>query len=272
MNLWRQLFYSLSPQWRIRARAALFRPYDWLVPPGDYHGLPLPPRGKIFTGAGNFIETAERLTKYLRLSSNLHAHSRVVDIGCGLGRMAYPISQIISPPGSYFGFDPMPDAVDWCRNQFKDYPHFTFCEVDLFNDLYNRKGAQAQEFTFPLAHSSADVILAISVFTHLLPEETVRYLAEIKRILAPGGHAFVTFFLLPATPVSSSFSFRHAFGHYSLMSRKVARANVAYQYPWLEEQLQNCGLIAKTKQLGSWQQGGPAAWDFQDILVLTHGQ
>lgn len=271
--MFRQLFYAVPPSWRLRLRRFVFMPYDLLFPPGHYHQIPLPPRGKIFTGAGDFIKTAERLTSYLIQQAGLSEHSRVLDIGCGLGRLAYPLSQLIKAEGYYLGFDPMPEAIDWCSQQFSRYAHFTFVQTDLYNDLYNSGGGHAESFFFPAQSGVYDVVTAISVFTHLLPDETIQYLREIKRTLSPMGHAFITFFIRSEDKDTTHrpFTFRHHLGHYSVMSSKVLRANVAYELAWLTTQIQASGLRIKMRQLGSWS-GHSEGWDFQDVLVLTHAQ
>ena len=270
MSVFRKVFYTVPAPWRLWLRRFVFWPYDMVFPPGFYHRIPLPPRRKIFTGAGNFVATAERLVQYAEGTAQLLPTSTVLDIGCGLGRLAYPLSQKLTPPGAYIGFDPMQEAIAWCRQNFQQYPLLKFVHASLFNDLYNDSGAEAKNYKFRVESSSMEVIFAISVFTHLLPDEVINYLKEIKRTMAPGGHAFITFFLLkPDTTSPLSFSFKYHHGHYSVMSRKVWRANVAYQLSWLTEQVSINGLKIKHQQLGSWQ-GDSSAWDFQDVLILTH--
>ena len=40
----------------------------------------------------------------------------VLDVGCGLGRLARPLVEILSPVGSYHGVDIVEPSVDWCRH------------------------------------------------------------------------------------------------------------------------------------------------------------
>ena len=54
----------------------------------------------------------------------------------------------------------------------------------------------ASSFSFPYEDESFDVVFATSVLTHLLPDAVENYLAEIHRVLAPGGRSFVTYFLI----------------------------------------------------------------------------
>ena len=45
-----------------------------------------------------------------------------------------------------------------------------------------------------------DLIAAFSVFTHMLSDDTKTYLEEFRRVLAPGGKAFITVFMAEGVP------------------------------------------------------------------------
>ena len=78
---------------------------------------------------------------------------------------------------------------------------FRFTHVDLVNATYNpRAEATAASFRFPYDDEAFDLVIATSVFTHLLPEESSNYLTEIGRVLAPAGRLFSTWFLLDSAP------------------------------------------------------------------------
>ena len=122
----------------------------------------------------------------------------MLDVGCGIGRMARVLTTVLRPPGTYDGFDVAPSGIEWCRRHYRDQPvPFRFTHVDLVNATYNpRAEATASSFRFPYDDESFDLVIATSVFTHLLPEESSNYLSEIGRVLAPAGRLFSTWFLL----------------------------------------------------------------------------
>ena len=56
--------------------------------------------------------------------------------------------------------------------------------------------ARAATSRFPYPDAEFDLAFANSLYTHLRPGETERYLAETVRVLRPGGRAIASFFLL----------------------------------------------------------------------------
>jgi SAM-dependent methyltransferase len=158
---------------------------DRLVPPRRLRG---------FTGDSDFLATGAELLGLLREHGGLRADSRVLDVGCGIGRVARTLVGVLDD-GAYVGFDPVPEAIAWCAARYP--PNFRFVHADLRNDLYNPDGAVAATgYRFPVDDGWATLVVATSVFTHLDGAETVHYLAEVRRALAPGGTALLTFFLL----------------------------------------------------------------------------
>ena len=67
----------------------------------------------------------------------------------------------------------------------------------------------------------SNLVFAASVFTHLVPETTARYIREAARVLKPGGRAVFSFFILyyyeqgrerPLGFAREFFAFDHPFG------------------------------------------------------------
>jgi SAM-dependent methyltransferase len=121
----------------------------------------------------------------------------VLDVGCGIGRVAIPLTDYLSS-GTYEGFDVVEEGVRWCaENITPQFPNFGFKFVDASNSQYRPNGASpASEVTFPYDDEQFDLVFLISVFTHLLPDALHRYLSEIARVLRPEGRLVATFFLL----------------------------------------------------------------------------
>ncbi|HVF42376.1 MAG TPA: class I SAM-dependent methyltransferase [Pyrinomonadaceae bacterium] len=94
----------------------------------------------------------------------------VVDVGCGSGRLALPLSQYLK--GRYLGIDIVPDLVDYARR--------TVGRDDWRFEV-------AEGFTIPERDGEADVVCFFSVLTHLLHEQSYVYLREARRVLKPGG-------------------------------------------------------------------------------------
>lgn len=129
--------------------------------------------------------------------AGLERDERVLDVGCGPGRIAVPLTRQLTG-GSYEGFDVMPRSIEWGQRKITPpHPRFRFQLADLHNQMYNPAGSQtAAGFRFPYPDASFDLAFAISVYTHLRPFETDNYLRQTARVLRPGGRTLNTFFLL----------------------------------------------------------------------------
>ena len=124
---------------------------------------------------------------------DLKASDRVLDIGCGPGRLAVPLTRYLDDAGSYDGLDIIPESIDWCReNISKRDERFRFHLADIRNSAYNESGADScvELSFFPSTDETFDFVFLASVFTHMLPEGVEHYLSEIARVLKPGGTLF----------------------------------------------------------------------------------
>lgn len=103
--------------------------------------------------------TGEEFRGHFQSLAGLRADDRVLDIGCGIGRMARILVPVLRPPGSYDGFDVVREGIDWCRGHYVATPApFGFHHADLHNALYNPQGREAPEtYRFPFADASFDL-------------------------------------------------------------------------------------------------------------------
>ncbi|MDR3531677.1 MAG: class I SAM-dependent methyltransferase [Rhodopila sp.] len=160
--------------------------------------LPAPPAELTFCGDGDYRAIgAEFLGHFVRLA-DLRPHERVLDIGCGIGRMAVPLTQFLSEEGHYTGIDIVRDGIAWCdRTISAAYPNFCFQHLDLHHPLYNQTGLMnAADIRLPFPDNSFDFICLVSVLTHIDGGVLLNYAREIARLLAPGGRCFATAFLV----------------------------------------------------------------------------
>jgi len=121
----------------------------------------------------------------------------VLDVGCGLGRVARPLVKHLSQDGSYCGIDVSKSSIDWCSENYAGYSNFRFIHADVFNTEYNSKATvRAADYRFPLEADSINFIFSTSLFTHLILKDANNYLSEMSRVLKPGGKMCNTFMLL----------------------------------------------------------------------------
>jgi SAM-dependent methyltransferase len=177
---------------RLRALDARDRargPHDPLLPPRRL-------RGRV--GDSDFAATGRALAVLARELGRIGPESRVLDVGCGSGRLARELVGGLRPPGAYVGFDVDPEAIAWCRRAYASHPQAGFVHADLANGFYAPRGrAAAGTYAFPVPDGWADCVVATSVFTHLLAADTARYLDESARVLAPAGRIVASFLLAP---------------------------------------------------------------------------
>lgn len=242
-----------------------------------WRGLP-PAALRQWVGPSDFEATGREFAGYLTRFAGFTPSSSVLDVGCGVGRMARPLTgMILRPAGWYEGFDVAPDAIAWCqRHLTRRHPHFQFRCVNVYNATYNPLGTlDPATFRFPADGARFDVALAASVFTHLLPETTMHYVQELARVMKPGGRALLTFFLLNDSARSglaagtSTQPFRFHVGHQALTTHaERPEVAMAYEEPWVLQQLAEAGFrFAHPIQYGSWP-GRAAFLSYQDVLVV----
>jgi SAM-dependent methyltransferase len=90
----------------------------------------------------------------------------LVDVGCGAGRLARPLIDLV------------PDLVAHAR-KIAARPDWRFEVID--------------HIAIPEAGGAADMVCFFSVLTHLLHEQSYWYLEEARRVLKPGGRIVFSF-------------------------------------------------------------------------------
>jgi SAM-dependent methyltransferase len=120
----------------------------------------------------------------------------VLEVGCGLGRVARPLVQFLNG-GSYIGIDACRSSIEWCTAHYSDRDNFRFFHADVFSTMYNpNSSSTTDQYRFPVASESIDFIFSTSLFTHMLLYAVGHYLKEMARVLRPDGKIFNTFMLL----------------------------------------------------------------------------
>jgi SAM-dependent methyltransferase len=99
----------------------------------------------------------------------------VVEIGPGGGRWSEPLQQLAE---RLVLVDPSERCIEICRQRL----------AYADNVEYHVNDGSSLSF---LADGSVDVVWSFDVFVHVSPVETERYVAEIGRVLRPGGRAVI---------------------------------------------------------------------------------
>lgn len=203
---------------------------------------------------------AEFLRHFTELGG-LKPNHKVLDIGCGIGRIALSLTGYLSCEGEYKGFDIIRDGIAWCRENITPrYPNFHFEAVDIYNRTYNPRGKySAVGFKFPYCDDYFDFVYTTSVFTHMLPADMENYLAESARVMKRGGRCVHTFFLLNDEAASlmaqgtAVFNFIYKREGYLTVSRIEPEKAVAYEEPRVRALYEKYQLkIIEPIHYGNW--------------------
>ena len=234
----------------------------------------IPPLRLRFVGTGDFRAIGEHLLWLAETRGQLKPDSRILDIGCGSGRLALPLTNFLVR-GRYEGFDVVASAIRWCRrNITRQHPQFHFTHVSLRNSDYSARGGAASQFVFPYRDSSFDCVVAFSVFTHLQFDEICNYLLESHRVLAPGGRLVATFFLLNEQSRAAQHSvpgvqqFPYSEGPLHFAKRSNPSHAVAVEENVLRNLLSELGFCELTVETGCWF-GVQNTVAFQDLVVCA---
>lgn len=224
-------------------------------------------------GGGDFYATGARFFSLFRDAVALKDDASVLDIGCGAGRLTFPICEYLGPQGRYTGFDIAPRALAFAKAHVRSRAAVELIHADLANAEYARQGDRAEGYRFPAADASVDAALATSLFSHLLPDVAVHYLGEVGRVLKPGGRFMLTAFLVRPEDRDRLDAARlalRAYGETAFVAdpRHPERAIGFDEFSFLSW-VEAAGLsVVGDIHRGDWRAGAAQGGDFQDRLVL----
>jgi len=121
------------------------------------------------------------------------AGCKILDFGCGQGRMVNGLMAGGLDFESYLGIDTSYRDIDWCNIYLRYNSKIKFSCVPGHNERYNPSCDIRSNL--PSKHGKFDLIIANSVFSHMKVYDVQFYLNEFSRILEDGGHVYLTAFL-----------------------------------------------------------------------------
>jgi SAM-dependent methyltransferase len=245
--------------------------------------FPLPPEHLRF-GVGNpdgeFYRVGEDIVTRAKREAGLGPASRVLDIGCGLGRVAWPLARELGPDGSYDGFDTMKQYIEWCENGLAlDPQRVRFHWFDIYNSVYNPTGTlDGEHLVFPWQDGAFTLAIATSLFTHLSSDGTVNYLREVARTLERGGRVFASFFVLD-NESRAVMEQRETYPHFTdeVEHGRVADPEspdvaIAFNADWLHQVFLSCGFAIEVYRQGRWRDYVEKKDELYQDLVVARKQ
>lgn len=202
--------------------------------------------------------------------------ARILDLGCGYGRIALDLVSRLSDEQRYVGLDPNAEAVEWATaNIAGAHPNFSFDRIDVVSGPYNPEGTvQGEHFRFPFDDDELDLVFMISVLTHVDLKTVEAYMREAARTLAPTGRLVATFFLLDdevdalIDEGAAQFRMPWRVGESRVENPDEPELAIAHPRARVLEIAGDAGFDHVVVRDGNWS-GRPGAreMDYQDLLI-----
>ena len=235
----------------------------------------VPPRRLGFAEHSDFVSSGDELLTHCVELGGLQPSHAVLEVGCGSGRVARPLTGYLGSAGSYDGLDVDRAAIGWCRRRYARHRRFRFRVADVFDRRRNPGGTHvAADYPLPYDDAAFDFAILVSVFTHLLEDEADHQLAELARVLRPGGRALTTWFLLEEesrrlmAEGSSGLAFLDPQQHVAVVSEDLPQEAVAYDEGWVYDRVRESGMAVVEPVHPGWWCGRRGGVAFQDLVVL----
>jgi SAM-dependent methyltransferase len=147
-------------------------------------GLPIPPARLRVAVSGiadphDHLDAGRRSAEAIavllgRNGREVDSFGSLLDFGCGSGRVARRWADL--PSTKVHGCDYNADAIAWCQT----------------NLAFGTWAANQLAPPLPYGEQSFELVYALSVFTHFADDLQGRWMAEMWRVLAPGGYLVFT--------------------------------------------------------------------------------
>jgi SAM-dependent methyltransferase len=116
----------------------------------------------------------------------LKPHHKILDVGCGGGRMGYELINYLHS-GNYYGFDKRRLEINRFLTGMRSAPDLATKSAEIHVDNFELR--QFDEYT------KFDFVYAYSVFTHVAPDLIKTLLKNLKRHISPHSRFYATVLL-----------------------------------------------------------------------------
>lgn len=249
----------------------------------EHHGYQIPRHLAWRTGRlDRFRWVSDEHIAHLDRYAGLGEARHIVEIGCGVGRDAIPLTKRLGEDDSYLGIDIIKPSIDWARDNISTaHQGFRFVHFDVSDKQHNPGGKSAMEaYSIPTEDAGTDLIFLYSVFTHMFPDDVQHYLDEFARILRPGGRVLASMFTMDRNLIPHlksigggglrALTFAHeveeGFFH---NDPAVVPGATAYSLARIADMAAMSGLYPQTFVRGSWRRDGHNEVVGQDLVVLA---
>jgi demethylmenaquinone methyltransferase/2-methoxy-6-polyprenyl-1,4-benzoquinol methylase/phosphoethanolamine N-methyltransferase len=147
--------------------------------------------------------------------ARLKPGDKVLDVGCGTGNLTLTAKHSVGATGSVYGIDASPEMIAEARKKATRSRVDATFEAGLIERL-------------PYADATFDVVISRLVIHHLPDDLKRRGIAEIFRVLKPGGRLFLADFNPPSNPILAHLTL-------ALVGHRMMQSNTRSLPPLLKE-------------------------------------
>jgi ubiquinone/menaquinone biosynthesis C-methylase UbiE len=123
--------------------------------------------------------------------AQIKAGDKVLDVGCGSGRLTIAAQKKAGPAGAVLGIDPSTEMIAVARKNAARAGQAAKFEMGVIEAI-------------PFPDATFDVVLSRLMMHHLPGDLKQRGLAEVRRVLKPGGVCLIVDFEPPKTHISKN--------------------------------------------------------------------
>lgn len=137
----------------------------------------------------------------------------ILDFGCGMGNLAPVCHYFVRNGGKFLGIDLDTKSIAACQKTYGRLRNCFFYLTKDRNRFYTpQSGSQQTEqaIDWPVNSRSQDLVIAMSVFTHLQENDAITYLNKIHDVLVDDGLAIISFLVVrDYVNPKATFNFTH---------------------------------------------------------------
>ncbi|WP_424629794.1 class I SAM-dependent methyltransferase [Bradyrhizobium sp. SYSU BS000235] len=198
----------------------------------------------------DFRDTGRSQLEYFIDVAGLQPSHRVLDIACGVGRIAIPLSTYLNDEGGYEGFDIKKELIEWCQNNISARrKNFQFRVADVATTWNPEGRSSVEDYRFPYPDSTFNLAYAGSIFTHILPNGAKNYLQQTARVLKPGAPLAATWLVynersmrLTSTAAAVQRHWSYDCGDFRIKSKEQPEASVAHEEAAVRKMYNDAGF------------------------------